>query len=162
MIENKTSPDTWVCHQPCLGNAVLPTGHFFPPLLAFPGPCLYMISLSHQQISSQVLSNEEFNCSHLKKWVPTDFLPAHAGPPAMPLSGSAHRYSGTCTHTLWSPEHTNPSDPQPLGYWRYHNSFFSQRQARKDDRNCVCSQKTSLNWFRGKKIELCMCFFSCL
>lgn len=56
------------------------------------------------------------------------------------------------SHTRWSSKHTNSSNPQPSGYWRYHNSFFSQRQARKDDRNCTCKpQKTGLNWFRRGK-----------
>lgn len=145
-----------------LGKCCASNRAFFPPILAFPGPCLHMILLSHQQISSQVLSNEEFNCSHLKKWVPTDFLPAHAGPPAMPLSGSAHRYSGTCTHTLWSPEHTNPSDPQPLGDWRYHNSFFPNGKPGKMIEAVYVAKRLASTGSEGKKIELCMFFFSCL
>lgn len=30
----------------------------------------------------------------------------------------------THSHTRWSSKHTNSSNPQPSGYWRYHNSFF--------------------------------------
>lgn len=29
-MKNKTSLDTWVCHQLCTGNAVLPTRALFP------------------------------------------------------------------------------------------------------------------------------------
>lgn len=43
------------------------------------------------------------------------------------------------------------SCPGPSGYWHGDNSFFSQQQARKDDRTCVRGQGTGLNWFRGKK-----------
>lgn len=157
-MENKTSPDTWV-YQPCTGNAVLPTGPLFLHPIASPGPCWCVIFLSHQQIPSQVFSNKEFNFSHLKKKkkkISFHRFPTCTRRPtcqALPqLRACAHNAGLLCT--------PNPSDPGPSGYWRYHNSFFSQWQARKDDRTCVCSQKTGLNWFRGEKIELCVFFFS--
>ena len=110
--------------------------------------------LAHRSFSTKSLTSGIKKKKKKKTLIPTNFyLHMQARLPCPALAPCTH------SHTCWSPKHTNSSNPQPSGYWRYHNSFFSQRQARKDDRNYVCSQKTGLNWFRrGKKLS-CVFFF---
>lgn len=127
----------------------------FPPPLAFPGPCLYIIFLIHQQINSQVSSNKKFKFSHLKKSVSTDFLCVHAGPLATPHAGFEH----TLTHAglLRTP---NPSDPRPSGYWHYHHSFFPNGKPGKMIEPVCVAKRLASTGSEREKIELCLFFFS--
>jgi hypothetical protein len=62
IIENKTRPNTWACHQPLHRKHCIAMRAPFSPSLTFPGP-LQIVSFSHQEINSQVLSNK-FSFSH--------------------------------------------------------------------------------------------------
>lgn len=123
--------------------------------------------LSFQGTNSLVhrsFPTRSFNFSHYKKEkkkrIRSHRLPT-CSQARTPRPCSAHVCRSARARTRCSPEHPEPF-PFPsgaLGLLALSQLFFSQWQARKDDRTCVCSQKTGLNWFRGEKIELCVFFF---
>lgn len=136
--------------------ASIPTTAPFPR----PGPpwaSLRILFLGHQQVSSQVLSNEELNFNHKKHTVATDFLRAHAGPSATPRPGFTRFYSGA--HALTH---------QPFRSWARRLLALSQlsffpigKPGKMTEPVCVAKRLASTG-SEGGKIELCVFFFSCL
>lgn len=139
---------------------MLPTRALFPhpwPLLSL--VCVLSFSatnrLAHRSFPTRSLT------SAIKKnnkisflWISYMHTQAHSPCPAPALRMRSHTLV-FCTHQT-----LRILGPQVTGVI---TTLFSQWQARKDDRTCVCSQKTGLNWFRAGKIELCVFFFfSCL
>lgn len=149
-----------LCFQP---------GHFFPPPLAFPGLCLRLILLSHQQNNSPILSNKEFNFNHLLKkkkifffLVSTDLLPAHAGPLTVPRPGFAHRYSCARAHTSRLLKHTKPFRSWAFGLLALSQLFFfffPNGKPGKMIELVYVAKRLASTGSEGKKIELCI-FFS--
>lgn len=94
----------------------------FPPLLNWRGPCLCTVFLSHQQISSQVLSNKEFNFNHKKKNKKNSF---HRFPTCMrrPIH---HAPSHLHTHIFRrrTSAHTKPFRSWALGLLALSQLFF--------------------------------------
>lgn len=139
---------------------MLPTGHFSPnpwPLLGLACVCSCSATkrLAHRSFSTKRLTSA---IKKKKQKTKQNLIPTCTCRPTCYVPPWLHAHTLTHAGLLNTPTLPIPS-PRVTGVITI--PFFSQRQARKDDRNCVRSQKTGLNWFRrGKKLS-CV-FFSCL